>query len=55
MIPVFPQQSSRLPPWAYGHAIYKKRKEIERRWQTMGSTAFGPRHQSAMAGIKGRN
>jgi transposase len=30
MIPVVPPKSSRLHPWDYDHAIYKKRNEIER-------------------------
>jgi transposase len=30
MIPVVPPRSSRLHPWDYGHAIYRKFNEIER-------------------------
>jgi len=30
MIPVVPPKSTRLHPWDYDHAIYKKRNEIER-------------------------
>ena len=30
MIPVVPLKSTRLHPWDYDHAIYKKRNEIER-------------------------
>jgi len=29
MIPVVPPKSTRLHPWDYDHAIYKKRNEIE--------------------------
>ena len=30
MVPVVPPKSSRLHPWDYDHAVYKKRNEIER-------------------------
>jgi len=30
MIPVVPPKSTRLDPWDYDHALYKKRNEIER-------------------------
>jgi transposase len=30
LIPVVPPKSSRLHPWDYDHALYKKRNEIER-------------------------
>ena len=30
MIPVVPPKSSRLTPWEYDRALYKKRNEIER-------------------------
>ena len=30
MLPVVPPKSTRLHPWDYDHALYKKRNEIER-------------------------
>jgi transposase len=30
MIPVVPPKSSRIDPWSYDRALYKKRNEIER-------------------------
>jgi len=35
MIPVVPPKSSRLHPWDYDHALYKKRNEIERLFRSL--------------------
>lgn len=37
MIPVVPPKSNRLHPWDYDHAIYKKRNEIERLYDLLGT------------------